>query len=134
MQMHGAFGETGGARRVQPEGGVIFAGRLQLEPWLSGEQLVEADRAGDRSAVDDQVLQIGQLIARERGELRHERLADDRDRGPRVVEYVAVVLALQQCVRRDRHGPDLLGAEEAIDKGRRIQQQEHDALLTPNTE
>ena len=71
MQVHGAFRETGGARRVQPEGGVIFAGRLQLERRLSGEQLVEADPARCQSAVDDQVLQIGQLMARDRGELRH---------------------------------------------------------------
>ena len=52
VKVDGAFGETGRTGGVQPEGGIIFAGRLCLERCGGGEQLVEVERASGRRAVD----------------------------------------------------------------------------------
>src|SRR2546426_2933066 len=67
-------------------------------------------------------------------DLRQERRRDnDRDRAA-VVQDVREVAGREERVRRDRDRADLDRSKERVDKGRRVEAKDHDALLEPDPE
>ncbi len=74
MQMHASLRETGAARRVQPEGGIVRARRLRLEiaRRLRHQrcQRPQTVRARLCSASNNDVADIAQAVARDRLDVR----------------------------------------------------------------
>src|SRR5579883_776003 len=82
----------------------------------------------------DDVPQVAEPLARNGLQQGQEDVADDGDAGPGVIQHVLILMRLGQGADRNRHGTNLDGAEETVEKVRAVQQDEHDALLRPNAE
>jgi hypothetical protein len=128
VQVNGGTGQAGGARGIEPERDIVPTGarggelsrripdqtiEVEILPFLPGHDDVPQIRA-----VRQDLLQRGQ-----------ERLADDEDPSPAVVEQCCVIGWLEIGV--DRHGDcaDLHGTEEAVHQLRGVDHDEQDALL-----
>ena len=101
-----------------------FAGARRV-----GEERIEVETAVAALAAHNHVLEARQQRAIDRLELAEQRAADDQHARAAVAERVLIVPGAPHGVERHRHDAGLDGAEEAVGKGRRIQQHQRAALL-----
>jgi hypothetical protein len=138
LQVDAGFGESGRTGRIEPEGGIIFTGRLGLEAGRvlldqAGEALcVFVCRGGLRPAHHDDVLQIAQFLPAL--QLGVKRFADHCHPRPRIVKDVVIVRCLEQRVDRNRDGPNLDGAEKTDSELGSVEQKQEDSFLDPDPE
>ena len=133
--MHDAFGEARRARGVQPEARVVLGSGGGLERGGgAGEPRLEADlRAAGLARDDDHVLEMGRP-GEDGPRLGEERLGDDRDLGPAVVQEVQIVLRPHHGVDGDGNRPDLDRPPEGGQEGGRVEEEAEHALLRLDTE
>ncbi len=138
MGVDRALGPAGRARRIEPEGRIVAAGRGRLGKRLAGgEQRVEGKGAGRERvgrAADDQVLDLVLRLRHRLAEQRRERGRDDRRLGPAVRQHVGVVVGGEQGVHRHRHDAGIEAAEEGDRPLVGVEHQQQHALLAPDAE
>ena len=113
----------------------VLVGRLGVAGARRvGEDGVEVEAALAALAAHNHVLEARQQGAIDRRELAEQRAADHQHARATVEERVLVVPGAPHGVERHRHDAGLDRAEEAVGKGRRIQQHQRAALLGLNPE
>src|SRR5262249_24518351 len=135
LQVNATFGEAGAAGGVEPEGGIVFTGGRGGELRVGGgEEISEGDCARRSGTNDEQMLQEGQMLARDLQDKVRERIADDSDAGTRVVEQVFVFVGAQESVEGNGYGAHLDGAEKTVGEFGNIGEEEQDALFHAHAE
>jgi len=124
-----ALRRTRGARRVQPEAGILAGRRRGLEPCprLRHERLQREMRAGIAARHDD-MLQERRRLDR-RLEPRQERRRHHEHARPAVPQHELVVRRREERVHRDRDDAGLDRAEEHARPVDRVQMHQHDPVL-----
>src|SRR5215813_15050914 len=79
-------------------------------------------------------LKVAQLLLGYRLHLGQESFANDQDASPRIVQDVFIFRRLEQGIDGNGNGADLDPAKEAVDKLRRIEEQNADPLFLSHTQ
>ena len=136
MDVLDALRHAGRARRVEPEGDLVGAGRGRLGGRCSRRQEI----------VEPRVLRAARLRSRDddfhaapgggdRGfDGRQQRRRDDDERGAGILEHIGVLVGPQKRVQRHRDDPGPDRAPEHDREIDRVEHQHHDAMLGRDAE
>jgi hypothetical protein len=135
LQVNAAFGETGTAGRVEPEGGVVFAGGSGGEfEGLESEEIGEGESAMRGVADDDDGFEKIEVLARDLENKVSEGIVNDGDTCASIVEKEFVFVGAEKGVDGNGDRADLDGGEEGAGEFGNVGEKEEDAFFHADVE
>lgn len=135
LQVNAAFGETGTAGRVEPEGGIVFAGGSGGEfGGVGSEEIGEGEIAMRGVADDDDGFKEIEVLARDLENEVSEGIADDGDTCACIVQEEFVFVRTEKSIDGNGDGADLDGGEEGGGEFGNVGEKEQDAFFHADTE